>query len=344
MMLPVLHIKTPGIPCLVLVNGAIAGESEDMPVIPVSPNGKAYITCLPMHGGGAVAALPFTVGLEFNAGTMTQPLAGGRAHICPQGGVYMELEPQLLPAQLQPENPYSVSRVDFRLGNSHYTATAYYEAGLHVAIDNRNSDTLDALHTPADLSDCSLSVASCFSEADVFLSGEGPKGSRLLVYTPTPSGYRPVIDEYASGGIVGSGGGNAVQCIKDLDDVCGHQSRYIITMEKGRAVRGPEEYGYFSAPPREPVHTRDVCKAFCEAVSLGMLDEASSLLTPALADGLDMEDIADFMGSFDHTYSPGGDSRDDELWLAYPLLDNCYTIRLFRFDMEDGLIGNIREG
>lgn len=343
MMLPVLHIKTPGVPCLVLVNGVIAGETTDLPVIPVSPNGKAYVTCLPLYGGGGVAALPFTVGLEFCAGTMTGPLSGGRAHICPQGGIFLDLEPQLLPIQAQPTSPYSVSRVDFRRGNNHYTATAYFESGLHVAIDNRNSDALDALHTPADLSDCSLSVASCFSDADVFLSGEGPRGNRLIVYSPTPSGYRPVIDEYASGGIIAGDDGNAVQCIRNLDDVCGHQARYTLHMEDGSIVRSQQEYGYFSAPPKEPNRTRDICVAFCEAVSLGMLDEAASLMTPALAEGLDIEDIADFMGDFDHAYSFCGDTREDELWLAYPLLDNCYTIRLFHFDMETGLIGNIRE-
>lgn len=339
MLLPVLHIKTVGIPSIVMVNGAIAGESDSMPVVPVSPNGTVYVTCLPLHNEGAIAALPLSIRLEFKDGLPVSPVRSGIAHLSPQGGVYLSLDPVVLPLQPEASSPYAVSRVDFIYQRKQYTATAYFEGSVRVAIDDRSDDALDALHSPADLTSCQLRVAKCFSDADVLLHGEGPKGARFIVYSPTAKGYKPVIDEYARGDIVDG----AVECVKQMNDTCGHEMRYRIALHEGELQKSREEYGFFSRKKREPDDPRSLCNAFCEAVKIGQVQEALGYLTPELADGLDMEDMADFLGAFTHTYAPGGDTPVDELWLAYPLLENCYKIRRFHFDVRGDKIANISD-
>ena len=337
MLLPVLHIQAEGPQGLLLVNGSPAGQSDRPPVTPVAPDGTVFITYLPLGRQGDTMVLPLTVALPFAGGRPSGPADGCIIYAGKDGRVDVELQPLALPFRSKKSSPYAVGTVNFSHNGQPHTATAYWEDGLHVAVEQRQRERAELLYTAEDFDTCAISIGQGFTQTDIVLKGEGKKGPRTVVIAPGPRGFAVMLDEYATGESRQGG----MVCTKPLGDICGHEKRYGVLLVGGQLRRGQEEIGFFTQTRRQPATAQLCCKAFCEALALGLWEETLSMMTDDLAGGMERDELEAFFGAFAHVREIRGD-ENPVLWLAEPLFENGYALKAFAFEMEGKKIANIR--
>lgn len=336
MQLPVIHIQTPHVPCICLINGALAGDHAHEPVLPVAPNGTAYITCLPLAADGPVAALPKTIALPLKDGAPTQRVPGCTLYLEESGLIHVEIALQTVPLQSHTQPPYALSRAMFTYQGRPCAATLYRESGCTLAVENMHQDTLMLLYPLADFTQGRVQAIPCFSQVDLWVTGEGPYGPRSILITPLQEGYTVVADEYAHSRVQP----HTLLCTQPLDDVCGHETQYTITLQQEQGVRSAQQYGYFSAAQRMPQTPQQLCTALCQAVQLELAEEALSFLAPALREDMTLSDLAAFFGPFSGVFGATGDGPVT-LTLAQTLYDDVYLLHRFSCEVEQMQIVNI---
>lgn len=336
MQLPVIHVQTPHVPCIFLINGTLAGDHIHEPVLPVAPNGTAYITCLPLSNDGPVAALPKTVALPLKDGMPTQRVMGCTLYLEESGLIHVEIPLHTVPLAPHTQPPYALSRAMFTHQGRPCAATLYRESGCTLAVENMHQDTLMLLYPIADLTQGHVQALPCFSQADLWVTGQGPYGPRSILVTPLEKGYTVVADEYADSRVQP----RTLLCTQPLDDVCGHEAQYTITLEQGQSIRSAPQYGYFSTAQRPPQTPQQLCTALCQAIALELAEEALSFLSPALREDMALSDLATFFGPFSGVFGATGDGPVT-LTLAQTLYDDVYLLHRFSCEVEEMQITNI---
>lgn len=336
MNIPVLHVTSNNIPLLVYVNGVCIGDTTESLLVPVVPDGKVYISCLPIATSSYNPALPVTICLVLKDGLIDAPIGGGTAYLTGEGMLTLEVDPYLLPAKAILKPPHAISRVSYLYQHETHIATLYYDNGIKFAIEIMKEDRLVYLYAPEDLDTGVLNHAVCFTNADIILNGEGNKGHRFLLFSPSASGYSAVIDAYAKGSVEN----NKAVCIRKLDDTRGHEEKFEFNYDGEKIVKTDSQYGYFTDQPRELKSDGQTARAFVDAVSLNLAEEAEGFMTEELREGLSFDDLKEFFGDFSKVYSVT-EEPDVKLNLAYYIHENCYLLKSFRFDFSNGLISNI---
>ena len=250
MQLPVLHLCVRGVPSLLMVNGTLAGESENEPVIPVSPDGKAFVTCLPFAKDekGAVV-LPQTVALTFEQGVLCTPVEGCTAYLEADGLTHIELNPVVVPLQHEAAMPVALSKASTQWRGHAVFATLMREENVYIAIEDRNHNRLALLYDIADMTEGKCQAVRCLTESDFLVTGQGAKGPRAILCTPADNGgYQIAADEYASAEATPG----ALLCTKECGDICAHQARYTIAIAAGEPAASAPTYGYFTHKRKEP--------------------------------------------------------------------------------------------
>ena len=336
MRLPVLHLLVPCAPCALLVNGTLCGTSMDSPVLPVSPNGTVFITCLPLSHPGDAMYLPHTVGLPLHQGLPNGPIYGCKLYIHASGAMDVELLPVLYHQEKAEELPYTVSRATFTHSGHSHSATLYFDNGWRVAIEETGKDLLLLCQPISDLSEGRVQAVSCFTSSDILVSGRGSRGPRSLMFSHIGGQYALVADEEATCTI----DGHLATFTQPLRDVAGHEKRYALRLLNEEVIRDEPAFGHFSKRVEPLASPALVCAALCEAVALSLLDEALSYMTQDLKTGMALEDLAGFFGKFDKVYEVHGEGPYT-VYLSYPLAENVYHIQSFRFEMNGMLVANI---
>ena len=338
MQLPVLHLCVRGVPSLLMVNGTLAGESENEPVIPVSPDGKAFVTCLPFATDDRQAVvLPHTVALTFEQGILCTPVAGCTAYLEADGLTHIELHPIVVPLQNDSLMPVALSKASVQWRGHAVFATLMREESVYIAIEDRNHNRLGLLYDIADMTEGQCQAVRCLTESDFLVTGQGPQGPRAVLCTPVDNGtYRVAADEYATAEATPG----ALLCTKECEDICAHQARYTIAIAAGEPAASAPTYGYFTHKRREPSNAQQVCGAFCQAIQLERIEEALGYVNNELGDGLTLDDLHEFFGPFTSVYAYQGEPNIT-VSLAYAAFENGYTVRRFLFTMEGMQIANI---
>ncbi len=335
MRLPVLHLLVPSVPCVLMVNGTLCGTSADSPVLPVSPNGTVFITCLPLAHSGNTICLPHTVSLPLHQGLPNGPVYGCKLYIYTSGAMDVELKPVVY-QQEKEEAPYTVSRATFSHSGHTHAATLYYDSGWHVAIEETGKDLLLLCQPVHDLVEGRVQAISCFTSSDILVAGRGEHGPRSILFSPIGGRYALVADEEA----ICTVEGRAATFTQPLRDVSSHEKRFTYSLQGDNIVQGDPSYGHFSAKPGQLASPSLVCAALCEAVSLSQLDEALSYMTQDLKQGMTLSDLVEFFGEFEKVYEVEGQGPYT-VYLAYALSENVYHVQGYRFEMQGMLVANI---
>ncbi len=335
MRLPVLHLSVPNIPCALYVNGALLGQSADEPVLPVSPDGVVYITCLPMADANGTMALPLTVCFSLYNGLPNSAVYGCTLYIDAESVIDVRLSPTLLPQPLD-EQPRTVSRVTFTHNRHPHAATLYHDSVWRIAIEDIAHDTLLVCHTIRDFTGGQVAAVRCFTSTDIHVTGQGQNGPRSLLFTPVDGQYALIADENTES----VAGDHTLVCTGPLYDTAGHQMRYSITQDDKGSTRSNPVYGFFSTQATPLDTPAAVCTALCEALALSLWEETQSYLTAELRDGMTLTDLFDFFGPFDHVHAVTG-AGPYTLTLAYTSYENVYCLQSYTCEMEGLLISNI---
>jgi hypothetical protein len=336
MHLPVLHLMVPSVPCAVTVNGTLCGASADTPVMPVSPNGTVFITCLPIATDGKPLYLPHTVCLSFQDGLPNAPVSGCRLFLYGSGAIDVELLPQPLPVEREEFSSYNTSRALFTYQGHSHAATLYHDGLWRLAIEETGHDMLLVCHSIRDFLEGKVQSVHCFTPSDILVSGRGSHGPRSLLFSPSNGKFALVADVDAQSVVEN----RTLLCTQPLCDAAGHEKRFSIQLQNGNPVPSEPAYGHFTAKP-EPLGSAGlVCKALCEAVALSLEGEALNYLAPELRDGMAFSDLLEFFGPFEIVYGVEGEGPYS-VWLAYPSFDNVYRLQGFVFETEGLLLANI---
>lgn len=322
--LPALVIRTRHTAGAVTVNGAHLGECtpEGYLSLPLSDCGEYYIGIWPLSGARYYGVMrKFT----FRDGALIPPpdVVG---YVWP-GGIYEAiLAPGRLPETAPAPFPFTVDRLALENG---LVATLYYENGLRLAVE-------EGIHVRygATLSAGKTGRLIPFEGGVAALAAEGPP-TLLILDGRLRERLRIQADE------ITFEGGRAVS-IERLSTLRGHERRQVWTSPRPGAAfePGPAEVGFFTFVPPAPAPGAELIRAFCEAVGMGLTEEALSYMTPGLREGLGTETLADFLGPFAHCRAPL-ENQDRVLGLCSPREDGFFDVRVAEFTFEDGLIDDV---
>ncbi|MDL2225741.1 hypothetical protein LJC20_06045 [Eubacteriales bacterium OttesenSCG-928-M02] len=336
--LPVLQVDTLGVNCLLMVNGAIIGETTGLPLVPLSPDGLFYLSLFPLDGAADAAAFPLTLRISIKGNQLQGPLpTGTTAHCHGNGLMRLFISLPLFPLDAQTALPYSISKQALNIGGQRLSGTLFSENGMRFAVEDIATGDLIALSLLEDVVDGRVTTGRVLGGEPAFLlTGEGVLGERYLVFSQR-DGFSPTIDEYGQGAV----DGDTVQCLTPVGDLLGHQCRTVFTRE-GDALSREETYGYFTTTPRELTAVQQ-CMALVQCLKLGLVKEAYDMLSPSLQADVSMEDLAGFFGDF-HDLYPDVKNQGKEivLPLSYPLFPQCYRLQYYGFSLTDAGIDNIQ--
>jgi len=336
MRLPVLHLSVPSYPCALFVNGTLCGCSADNPVLPVSPNGTVFITCLPISHGDSAAYLPLTVQFTLKDGLPNSPIFNSKLFLYNNNIIDVWLFPQSLPYPQPGRQPFSSSRTLFTHQGRPHNATLYQDNGWRVAIEDIGRDMLLICHHIRDFEEGKVQAVNCFSPSDVHVTGKGPNGPRSLLFTPIRGRYALFADEDAYSTVAN----HTLICTKPLNDTAGHEMQYTLTLYEEKLNRSAPIFGHYVAKSNPIDSPALVCKALCESLALSLQEEAFSYLSPELKEGMTMTDLFEFFGQFDHVHEVEGEGPY-KLHVAQVLYENVYRLQSYVCEMDDMLITNI---
>lgn len=335
MRLPVLHLMVPSVPCALMVNGTLCGTSSDSPVLPVSPNGMVFITCLPLATAGSPVYLPHTVCFSLQQGIPLEAVYGCKLYMYASGVLDVELLPVVHHGDIETP-PYSVSRATFTHSGHSHAATLFYDNGWRLAIEETGKDMLLLCQPIDDMIEGKVQSVNCFTSSDILVTGRGSHSVRSLLFSSVGGKYALVADENARCAIMG----HTPVFTQPLMDVASHEKRFSLSMQDDKPVKSASVFGHFSASPTPPASAALICAALCEAVSLSLVEEALGFLTPELKADMTLSDLSEFFGAFERVYEVEGEGPYI-VYLAYALFENVYYLQSFRFEMDGMLVANI---
>ena len=301
----------------VLLDGIPAGDAPQLLTLPA--NGTRYITAAPLKDAARHYAV--TRRLRFSEGRLAD--AGESVSVYDWGGGLYEAE--LWCGEFQrprdPAFPYTLMQMPYE-GMS---AVLYYENGLWLALENGRR-----LLTGGAMGDA--------REGELLTMG------RLLV--AIAHGEKDFARIYAS---------DRTETAMLSADRIGIEDGLLVTVERLRTCRGherrtayaadglqlfmrSEQIGFFSAPPKSP---ESLALACCEAVQLGLYEEALSMMDEDLRSSLDIAAVKAFFGSFQAVRPFPADS--ETVGLVLPMENGVFPIRKIRFSIEHMHITDITD-
>ena len=329
-----LSVQTPGVPCALIINGAFCGYSDRPALVPAAETGELMLTCLPLENAGACIALPRTVRLMFENGLPLACPPDGRLYFGENGLVTLSLALPVLPLHQNNGLPRAVARVLAVHRGATCTATLFLGAPPMLAIESADGALL-CLHPLPDLVTGTLERAAFFTPQDILLHGQTAQGPQTILFSPISGQWQAAAEAHGRAETAG----HELLVTEQLDDVRGHQRRVRFFVQNNEVQRAPAQIGFFTRSPRAPQTPEAAVRALCEAVALGAAAEALTLMTPALRQGLDEQELLSFFGPIDHVCSVSGEPPIARL--AQAVAENVFRVYSFRFETEGTAIQNI---
>jgi len=338
--IPTLLLRTRRATAAVELNGILMGEAtpDEHIVLPLAGSGEYYVGVYPLRDEGC-RMYPVVRKLRFENGAPLPVDAGDVALYAWPGSVFEAvLSPGALPEETPAVFPYTVDQLALPDG---CVATLYYENGLRVAVEEglqvRFGATLCEGRTGrlGLLPDGMLAVTAGeprVSEGDL----PADYGEMVLVLG---TGYDELLR------VAGDAAGvnkDAVNVFTRLPTLLGHERKEVWRYGAEGFAKEEPAVGFFTHSPVRPAQGRGVIRAFCEAVQLGLWEEAVSYLSDTLREGLLPGTMREFFGDFTGCRAPFS-RHDGAIGLTYPPLDGIIPVRVFSFAFDGGRIDNISE-
>lgn len=297
MAVPVLVI-TSALPGILLVNGQWAGEAGDAPVaLPVSPGGIHRLALIPYGCQPPLAArLAFEGAHLLDEPGLECVRATGRS-----SGVWEILLEPPPPADTSGAMPREVSTL--RVDDICFTLLDY--SGLALAVEDLRAEKLLRVYTLDGLSSGKLSRLSA-PEGFAEMRGKSGAGERVLLFDTSG---KMLLDVTADSVIV-DGGTGGVLASTALDDAAGHIVRkaYAWSAETGY----DESRKIERSADRVPSTPQDAALAICQALALGLNDEADAYVSSELRAQLEGGRLRHYLGPFERC-AAGGVAGGDEV-------------------------------
>jgi len=299
----------------VLLDGIPAGDAPQLLTLPA--NGTRYVTAAPLKDAARHYAV--TRRLSFRDGHLAD--AGESVSIYDWGGGLYEAELWCgeFPARRDPAFPYTLMQMPYE----GMTAVLYYENGLWLALESGRR----------------LLAGSAMGDAR---EGELLTMGRLLlciahdekdfarVYAPD----RTEIAMFSADRIAVEDG--LFVTVESLRTQRGHERRSTYAAEGTQLILKSQQIGFFTHPPKTPDSLALAC---CEAVQLGCMDEALSMMDADLRASLDAAAILEFFGTFTAVRPYLSDSCI--VGLVQPMENGVCPVRKIRFAIENMHISDI---
>ncbi|MGI6174678.1 MAG: hypothetical protein ACOYJC_00675 [Christensenellales bacterium] len=330
--LPLVILRCTQCPALVLLDGRVWGEINDLSpslTLPAGIDTKFYVTLMPLREN----YLPLSTALTLSRGRL-HFAASGRLHAVHWTGGVVVLNMSMQQVnQLSQHMPRIVTQTQY----THYTATLYQDAQQHLALEHLGDDTLLFHHTlKQKLSKPYLDFIRLGTHTALLL--HGVEENYLLCALHDGTAYRLLFESEGMFSIKQ----DEIEVITEQNDAVCHQRKQIYD---GRSIK--EEIGFFTRDALPLTTPAQTGRALLDALHLGLMEEAASYLTSELLKEMDIQKVKDFFQGH-LLYSEPPLRPDPSLVCVGALNAEKDKGRLFLFDIlrtEDGrfLIDNIRD-
>jgi len=265
-------------PGLLYVNGWFCGELTEPLMLPVRPEGRAYLEFRPLTG----QAFPLAAALEFSGGMLLPPLpAPVYAVQWPDRVIELELRPTPLPEAGAPREPLS----SLTLGKARLF---HRRLGHEEAICTRHEPLFAVPSGTRDLRALPLPAGGAL------LLGEHPGGaSAWLLDTGDPE--RPALAGHVRAQRLAlAEKDGTLRALCHVNDAVGHAHLTVYRPQGGRLAAQSREHAWAPGAPRWPQTEAETLRAYLEALRIGAEKEAIAYLTPAAADPPAAAALSDF--------------------------------------------------
>ncbi len=333
LLLPMIHIPKQPIPQIISLNGQIIGDTTQEIVCPVSPSGAIYLTAQPLSEG----YLPKAVKLQLMQGQPIEAPLGGQCFL--QGEtIHIHWQLASIGAEAIHKYPHLLASQSFFLDGIAYEATLSEERETYLAIGAQDTGELSFIYQVEDLAQAEIQIVSVFSQADLFIQGQGAKGPRFLFCAYQQGRYCVLLDEYARAEL----DGKSLTVYQALLDALGHERRTTYQYQNDSWQRQSEEILPVPLAERVLLPPDKMAEAFAQAVLYRNQEEMRWCLVPEWASELSLDEAAAFLGPFDFVYET--QVRKEEqivLLLAAKLFEDAFVLHDFRCTFEQGRMANI---
>ncbi|MGI5878074.1 MAG: hypothetical protein ACOX7W_05645 [Christensenellales bacterium] len=336
---PTLMVESP-VCGLLQLNMFPAGETgtDKRVALPVASDAQCVLHLMPLESG----YLPLTCRLRIKDGVPCPPGdAAGRAVIraWPGGIAEVVLLPERLPRPARlPLSPSIASRTVFVAGGRRLAAEWASFGDWWLVIEEEDGTPLLTQAVPEAAAPGAVTVQAIGGRQHVVAQAQAGGDQRYVAVAGAPEGRWQVL--YSDVGTSVEVSGDAVTVTAELLDTTGHRR------QRRWQPGAPVEDRFVTADPPSQLAPGDIARAFLEALALGLDDEAASLLTPALRDGLSITEVRNFIGDI-HEILPCryGPASEDPGWaVARPAGSGLYEVIPYTFSLSGGLIDNIVPG
>ncbi len=338
--MPILLLRTRYAHAAVELNGRLIGEvsPEGHLMLPLNNDTEYYIGVYPLRDD-VYSLYPVVRKIHFQDGApLPLQSADVELYAWPDTVYEAVLSPGVLPVQPVTVFPYTVDQISLQDG---CVATLYYDNGLKFAVE----DGARILYGTTLLEGRTGSVRLIGNRVLCVVAGEAnlPGGD-------LPDGYGGmllILDQSyqeklrIAGDAVGMQKEHAVSFTR-LPTLLMHERKEIYRYSGEEYAKEDPAIGFFTHTPPAPMPGRQLMRAFCEAVLLGLWDEALSYLTPELQEGLTPDTMRQFFGEFTGvrlTFS----RQEKAIGITYPPKDGVVPVRVFSFTFDGDKIDNITE-
>lgn len=334
---PALVIKAGPVDSAILLNGVLQGEAgmEEGIGIPVADDGEYFITLLPLYPGDGTY-YPTTRKLVFEGGKPIPPIPGDVTIYAWPGGVYeVVMRHGEIPKEQEAIFPYTLASMEVS-GPKDRVATLYWEGGLYLAVEDKERIRYGTLLGYGEQGALYEHNGLLIAHGGANMAQEQPEEVLLALNGDCQEVLR------VHGKAVNWFDGEA-QVIRSMGTSQGHEGRTTYRFQGNAFQKGLEDYGFFTHTPKRPTQAEAVAFAFVEAVQLKRYPEAFSYMTPSLQQDLGEEALEDFFGQLIGCRKPVV-AESGVLGLVYPDQAGLHPVRLFVFEVLEGLVDNVKEG
>jgi len=301
----------------VLLDGVPAGDAPQL--LTLSASGTHYITAAPLKDAAKHYAV--TRRLQFENGLLSD--ACDSISVYDWGGGLFEAELWCgeFSRPRDPAFPYTLMQMPYES----MTAVLYYENGLWLALENGRRPlagfALGDAREGELLTMGRLLLAIAHGEKD-FARIIAPDRTEIALF----SADRIFVED------------GLLITVEQLHTERGHERRSAYRADGLQMTLLSQQIGFFTHPPKNPASPAVAC---CEAVLLGLYDEALAMMEENLRASLDKEAVKAFFGSFLAVRPFLSDSRI--VGLVQPIENGIFPIRKICFSIEDMYIVDITE-
>ena len=325
---------------LVKINDGIAGETGTENIVtPVSGNGVFYISFAPLSNDNGKILLPFTRKISLKGDVEIWDDDGSVEVYRWPGNIYeIHLRPYVTFANDQGMETSSHGQFSFQLGSRTVSACIYRDYQSYILIEEeRGGKVVFAYPLWFDTSTCEITLKRTEFCAFLLFTGRTVKDQTYALILQ----IRPDI-RYIDG------------CVNA--DYRFHGQRFAL-MERNEEIKGIyNQYLYEITPSGfqlkkmsmelsevPPFSDLAIPCLFLSRIKNREKPEALSLLTADLLDGLEYEDICEFIGDFSRvttTMIALKEKKENSLALIFQKGKNIYDVRVLAFELYQTMEGN----